>query len=66
MIVNGSEIKLSDLSGKSLNDLIGHFKLSQKAVAVEYNDRIVDRSEWARIELNENDKLELIRFVGGG
>lgn len=66
MKVNGKEIFLQDIQGATLSDLILHFKLKQKAVAVELNAVILPRGGWDKLELKESDQLELIRFVGGG
>jgi thiamine biosynthesis protein ThiS len=35
-------------------------------VVAECDDRIIQRQNYASLELSENSKLELIRFVGGG
>lgn len=37
-----------------------------RAVAVEVNDRILDRSEYAATTLGEGDVVEIVRMVGGG
>ncbi len=41
-------------------------KLQTDGLVVEYNQRIVPRTQWEQIELEENDSLELLGFVGGG
>lgn len=40
--------------------------LAVEGVVVEYNYRIAKKDEWDRIELKENDNLEILSFVGGG
>ncbi len=40
--------------------------LDPRTVAVERNGEIVRRDNWEITELLEEDKLEIIRFVGGG
>ncbi len=37
-----------------------------KRVAVEKNGAIVPRAEYETTSLQEGDKLEVVRFVGGG
>ena len=37
-----------------------------KRVAVEKNGAIVPRAEYETTPLQEGDKLEVVRFVGGG
>jgi sulfur carrier protein len=35
-------------------------------VVVEHNFEIPDRERWKEIMLNDNDNLEIIKFMGGG
>lgn len=35
-------------------------------VAVEYNGRILARPEFATIAIAQDDRLEIVHFVGGG
>ena len=35
-------------------------------VIIVYNDDVKDREKWDEITLEENDSLEVLRFVGGG
>lgn len=67
MKVNGENLKLNDLKEvSSLKDLLGHYHLRAEEVAVQINDVILERKNWENVILNENDRVELIRFVGGG
>lgn len=36
------------------------------SVVVEYNRQIPGREEWKEIFLKDGDKLEIIKFMGGG
>ncbi len=40
--------------------------IKPNTVVIEYNYDIVKKEEWGNIVLKENDKLEVLRFVGGG
>ncbi|MCX8131738.1 MAG: sulfur carrier protein ThiS [Clostridia bacterium] len=40
--------------------------LDPKKVVVEYNNEIIKREDWGSVWLKDNDKLEVLRFVGGG
>lgn len=64
MQVNGKEVVMPE--SISLVDLIHHFGLNPDAVAVERNGKIEPRDQWNDIKPEKNDKIELIRFVGGG
>jgi len=35
-------------------------------VVVEYNGNIVKQKQWSAIELQDGDKLEVLKFMGGG
>lgn len=56
-----------DLAGPlSLKDLLGHFDLDARKVAVERNREIVPRSAYGETLVMEGDKLEIVHFIGGG
>ncbi len=66
MIVNGKEISTKDLKESTIFELLKKFNINNKMVAIEINGKVIPKSEWENIRLNEEDKIELIRFVGGG
>ena len=37
-----------------------------RLVAVERNGQIVPKADYEKVELQEEDSLEIVRFVGGG
>ena len=53
-------------SNSSINDLIIKLKISIKKVAIELNNKILDKKKLKKIYLNSNDKLEIVHFIGGG
>ena len=62
--VNG-EVK--ELSGPiSLAELITQLNLPAARIAVELNRNVVRRSEWSATMLHDDDRLEIVHFVGGG
>jgi sulfur carrier protein len=66
MTVNGKDFPLASLEPKTLSGLIQFFKLNPSVVAVERNGSIEDRENWGQIQINPEDKIEIIKFVGGG
>lgn len=46
--------------------LIAALGLNGRKVAVEHNLEIVPRSAYAETSVAEGDKLEIVRFIGGG
>lgn len=63
IFLNGEEI---ETSVKTLNELIDEYKIETQIMAAAVNMEIVKKDDWSSFELKENDKVELLRFVGGG
>ena len=67
MLVNGEELVLNSLSKvHNLRDLVLHLQMQPEIVAIDINGEIPKRQDWENILLKEEDKIEIIRFVGGG
>ncbi|MGR3177706.1 MAG: sulfur carrier protein ThiS [Candidatus Anammoxibacter sp.] len=62
--VNG-ENKESE-KGISILCLLGNLEIEKDRVAVELNSNIVPRSQLDQTILRENDRIEIVTFVGGG
>ena len=60
--VNGEKI---DFSG-TVTELLEFLGYGEKRVAVELNENIVPRAEYVNTSVSDGDKLEIVRFVGGG
>ena len=52
--------------GLNLAEFILNKGLCAKKVVIEYNLRILPREKWSNTHLQENDKIEIVSFVGGG
>ena len=50
----------------TLNDLVLSLELKPQTLVAELNGRIIEHNDFAAHPLGENDRIELIRFVGGG
>jgi len=50
----------------SVAELLSTFQLEAKKIAVERNLEIVPRSAYQAVSVEDGDKLEIVRFVGGG
>ena len=62
--VNG---KLSTISNNlSLLNYIKKLKVPLKKVAIELNQEIMDKNKLEKIKLKNNDKIEIVHFIGGG
>ena len=62
--VNG---ELKELSGTpSLTELVTQLELPAARIAIELNREVVRRNDWSGTMLNEDDRVEIVHFVGGG
>jgi len=62
--VNG---KPEEISGPtSLMDFLRSRGIHAEGVVIELNQDIVEKTAIQNITLTENDRLEILRFVGGG
>jgi sulfur carrier protein len=50
----------------NITDLIDKLDLSQQKIAVEKNHSLITRSLWCDTKIQENDKIEIVRAIGGG
>ncbi|AAZ21548.1 sulfur carrier protein ThiS [Candidatus Pelagibacter bacterium] len=41
-------------------------KIPLKKVAIELNQEIIDKNNLKTIKLKNNDKIEIVHFIGGG
>ena len=62
--VNGKVKYISDKY--KMSDLVKNLKIPMKKVAIELNQEIIDKKSISRINLNKNDKIEIVHFIGGG
>ena len=62
--VNG-KLKLIK-EGSNLSNLINYLKIPIKKVAIELNKEIVVKKKLNIIKLKNNDKIEIVHFIGGG
>ena len=49
-----------------LSKLIKDFKIPIKKVAIEINQRIINKKRINDINLKKNDKIEIVHFIGCG
>lgn len=64
IVVNGEDLTCPDRV--TVLDVLKQLNFAANAIVVERNAEILQRSDYATVELAEGDSLELIRFVGGG
>ncbi len=64
LIVNGEKIECEENS--TLQAVITSLKIEDKVMAAAVNMEIVKKDEWSTYIVKEDEKLELLQFVGGG
>jgi thiamine biosynthesis protein ThiS len=62
--LNGKIVAIK--SKYSLFDLLKKYKLADKKIAVEHNGAIIPKASYKKKNLKENDKVEIVHFIGGG
>ena len=62
--LNGKKVSIK--SNYSLFDLLKKYKLINKKVAIEYNGTIIQKVNYKKKKLINNDKVEIVHFIGGG
>ena len=62
--VNGEPKEFS--GDPSLAELVEQLELPVARIAIELNREVVRRGEWGSTMLKDEDKIEIVHFVGGG
>ncbi len=63
ILLNGVEEKTED---RNLSDLIISKKLKKDQIIIEVNGTIIKKDDLEKYLINNGDKIEIIRFMGGG
>ncbi len=64
LTINGSKMEIPD--GTTVADFLEIHNLQAKSVVVEVNKVIIDRDRYGVTVLNNDDVVEIVRFIGGG
>ena len=62
--INGQPREAED--SLNLRDLIVSLNLKPEQIAIELNQTVIRRMHWQSTILREDDKVEIVHFVGGG
>ena len=62
--LNGKIITIR--SNVTIYELLKKYKLNNKKVAIEHNGIIIPKLNYKKRYLKNNDKLEVVHFIGGG
>ena len=61
--ING---ELLEKDGKTVTEMLADMEISGQRVAVEINEEIVPKAKYDETILKGGDRVEVVRFVGGG
>ena len=61
--LNGVEYKFREKT--KLKDILKKFKIEEKKVAIEINGSIIHSHQVKKYEIKNNDKIEIVHFIGG-
>ncbi len=61
--ING---KAEEIQGGTVLDLLKWKKIEPQMVAVEVNDKMLERDHLATTQLNDGDQVEFLFYMGGG
>jgi sulfur carrier protein len=64
VIINGESKEFRE--NINLSQIIQELKIENKVMAAAVNMEIIKKENWINFTPKENDKLELLQFVGGG
>ena len=62
--LNGKKVVIK--TNYSLMDLLKKYKLLNKKIAIEHNGKIIPKNNFKKKYLKNNDKVEIVHFIGGG
>ena len=62
--INGKKVALKQ--NFSVQDVLKKYNLNGKKVAIELNGKIIPQNKYNKKKLKNNDKIEIVQFIGGG
>jgi sulfur carrier protein len=64
LVVNGERRSVPEVP--NVLELLRNLGISENHVAVELNRDIIRRRDWENTPVHDQDKVEIVQFVGGG
>ena len=62
--LNGRVISIP--ANTTVSKVIKNIKVQTNKIAIELNRKIIDKNKINKLYLKNNDKLEIVHFIGGG
>jgi sulfur carrier protein len=64
IFINGETRDIDDTS--TVSDLLDLLSLPKQRIAIELNRQVIRRQDWENTTVSDQDKIEVVHFVGGG
>ena len=64
IFINGEARELDD--GLTVAAMLDALELPKQRVAIELNRQVIRKQEWESTTVADNDRIEVVHFVGGG
>ncbi len=64
MKVNGRDFSIEGIN--NISDLLKKLNVNESRVVVELNKKIVSKEDYSKVNLKDDDTIEVVSFVGGG
>ena len=64
LVINSEQ---KDFSGKNISELVQSLQMaSTNGIALAVNEKVIPKAEWNKFQLNNNDKILIIKATQGG
>ena len=64
VFINGNKKLLEN--NKNLIEVLSLLKIAKNGIAIEVNSTVVPKSQYVNTFINDNDRIEIVQFIGGG
>lgn len=64
VLINGNKKLLE--KNKNLVEVLKFLKITKNDIAIEINSVVVPKSQYINTFLKDNDRIEIVQFIGGG
>ncbi len=64
IFINGEARELEGV--ETLSNLLDTLGLPKQRIAIEVNRKVIRKQEWDTAVIADQDKIEIVHFVGGG
>ena len=62
--LNGRKLELKNKH--TILELLKKYNMDSKKTAIELNGKIINRNKYKTVYVKDQDKIEIVHFIGGG